>query len=30
LKLRLGKKSSRVNRVAATDDLGRGLAPADI
>jgi SRSO17 transposase len=30
LKLRLGKKSSRVNRVAATDDLGRGLAPTDI
>jgi SRSO17 transposase len=30
LKLRLGKKSSRVNRVAATNALRSGLAPADI
>ena len=30
LKLRLGKHSSRVHRVTAPDDLGRGLAPADI
>jgi SRSO17 transposase len=29
-KRRVGKKSSRVHRVAATDELGRGLAPADI
>jgi SRSO17 transposase len=30
LKLCLGKKSSCVNRVAATDNLGSGLAPADV
>ena len=30
LKLRLGKKSSRVNRIAATNDLRSGLALADI
>jgi SRSO17 transposase len=30
LKLRLGKKSACVNRVAGTDDLGSGLAPADV
>jgi SRSO17 transposase len=30
LKLRLGKKSSGVNRVAAADDLGRGLTPSEV
>jgi SRSO17 transposase len=30
LKLRLGEKSSRLNRVAATDDLGSCLAPANV
>jgi len=30
LKLRLGKKSSRLNRVAATDDLRSCLAPANV
>jgi SRSO17 transposase len=30
LKLRVGKKSPRTHRGAATDHLGRGLAPADV
>jgi SRSO17 transposase len=30
LKLRLGKKSARVNGVAAADGLGGCLAPADV
>ena len=29
-KLRLGKKSSGVNRVAAAADLGRGLTPSEV